>query len=227
MKLQSPIPGAPFSSDRYGPRRPIDTDGDGTPDTDGFHDGQDFDVPEGTPIRAAGAGQVFVAGRQRGYGYAVFLDHGDGLTTRYAHMLAPPPVGSGWYVEAGDVIGYVGSTGQSTGAHLHFEVRQDGQSVDPIPYLTEQDEDMYTDADRKRDEQTAKQVGEIHWMLDKRVRPQLDRLEGVGAQTGRDGKTRTQELDEIHWMLEQRVRPALDRLTPPVDDDQATHPGTP
>ena len=134
MILAHPCPVATLS-DRYGPRKPLDTDSDGRPDTDGFHDGQDYAAPGGTPIRAAAAGVVALAGRAGGYGYAVYLDHGDGLTTRYAHMMAPPPVGRGWHVSAGQVIGYVGSTGDSTGNHLHFETRIYGESIDPLRLL--------------------------------------------------------------------------------------------
>ena len=149
MILLSPIPGAALSSDGYGPRAPIVTPG-GT--TGAFHYGQDFDLPAWTPIRAAAAGRVTVSGRVGTFGNAVYIDHGEGVVTRYAHMIAPPPVGSGWYVEQGDVIGYVGSTGASTGNHLHFEVVVNGVRVDPVPYLTttkppptgpkEQDDDM-------------------------------------------------------------------------------------
>lgn len=133
-RLASPIPGAAFSNDGFGERAPIVTPG-GT--SGSFHYGQDFDVPAWTPIRAAADGRVTVAGRVGTYGYAVYLDHGDGLVTRYAHMIAHPPVAVNWYVAQGDVIGYVGSTGASTGNHLHFEVLLRGTRVDPIPYLTQ------------------------------------------------------------------------------------------
>ncbi|MCG5250236.1 peptidoglycan DD-metalloendopeptidase family protein [Brevibacillus agri] len=88
-----------------------------------------------TPILAAKAGRVVEAGANRsGYGRMVVLDHGDGLQTFYAHMrtiLVTP----GQSVEAGDVLGYMGQTGDSTGYHLHFEVRQDDVPVNPLPYL--------------------------------------------------------------------------------------------
>ncbi len=162
--IASPIPGAAISSDGFGPRDPIVTPG-GT--SGSFHYGQDFDVPAWTPIRAAADGRVIVAGRVGTYGYAVYLDHGGGLVTRYAHMIAHPPVAVNWYVEQGDVIGYVGSTGASTGNHLHFEVVINGYRVDPLKYLQattkaptpgqiEEDEDMaknsafyYTTTDTK------------------------------------------------------------------------------
>lgn len=135
-RFTSPIPGAPYSSDGFGPRKPIDTDGDGRPDTGDFHYGQDIDVPAGTPILAAGAGVVIASAWIGTYGNAVYLDHGDGLVTRYAHMLKLPPVVHGQHVEQGERIGFVGSTGASTGPHLHFEVVRDGVRVDPLPYLT-------------------------------------------------------------------------------------------
>lgn len=131
-RLTYPIPGAPLS-DGFGPRDPIATAG-GT--SGSFHNGQDFIAAEGTPIRAAGAGVVIASAWIGTYGNAVYLDHGDGLVTRYAHMLALPPVGRGQHVERGERIGFVGSTGASTGPHLHFEVVKDGVRVDPLSYLT-------------------------------------------------------------------------------------------
>lgn len=133
VTLVSPIPGAPFSSDGFGARAPIVTPG-GT--SGSFHYGQDFDVPAWTPIRAAAAGRVIVSGRVGTYGFAVYIDHGGGTVTRYAHMIAQPSVTVGSRVEQGDVIGFVGSTGASTGNHLHFEIRIDGVAVDPRKYLT-------------------------------------------------------------------------------------------
>jgi Membrane proteins related to metalloendopeptidases len=78
---------------------------------------------------------VVEAGANRsGYGRMVVLDHGDGLQTFYAHMRTIL-VTSGQSVEAGDVLGYMGQTGDSTGYHLHFEVRQDDVPINPLPYL--------------------------------------------------------------------------------------------
>jgi murein DD-endopeptidase MepM/ murein hydrolase activator NlpD len=76
---------------------------------------------------------VVVASEQGGYGLAVAIDHGGGISTLYAHQSAFA-VSVGTEVEAGDLIGYVGSTGFSTGPHLHFELRLDGQPVDPLPF---------------------------------------------------------------------------------------------
>ena len=99
-----------------------------------FHAGIDFGVGCGTPIKAAGNGSVIVAGDQGGYGNAVIINHGGGLVTLYGHQSAIA-VGYGQAVTAGQVIGYVGSTGKSTGCHLHFEVRQNGNPVNPLGYL--------------------------------------------------------------------------------------------
>ncbi|UZX15145.1 peptidoglycan DD-metalloendopeptidase family protein [Thermus sp. PS18] len=100
-----------------------------------FHTGIDLAAPYGTPIVAAKAGQVEVAGWSSvGYGFHVVLDHGGGVETLYAHM-SRIAVRAGQWVEAGQVIGYVGSTGWSTGPHLHFEVRVGGVARNPLAYL--------------------------------------------------------------------------------------------
>lgn len=95
-----------------------------------FHHGSDYRGKRGTPIVAAGAGTVIFAGRRGGYGKVVFVDHGSGVVTRYAH-LNRIEVKQGATVTAGERIGQLGSTGRTTGPHLHFEVRLDGRSVDP------------------------------------------------------------------------------------------------
>lgn len=96
-----------------------------------FHGGVDFSAPSGTPIVAAADGQVTGAGWSGGYGRQVRLAHGSGLTTTYSHMssIAAAP---GMPVRQGQVIGYVGSSGLSTGPHLHFEVRSGGRAIDPL-----------------------------------------------------------------------------------------------
>lgn len=100
-----------------------------------FHTGIDLAAAYGTPIVAAKAGQVEVAGWSSvGYGFHVVLDHGGGVETLYAHM-SRIAVRAGAWVEAGQVIGYVGSTGWSTGPHLHFEVRVGGVARNPLAYL--------------------------------------------------------------------------------------------
>ncbi len=101
------------------------------------HPGVDIGVPEGTPIRAAAAGSVVLQQSEAesgGYGNFTCIDHGGGLSTCYAHQ-SSFAVSAGESVAQGEVIGYVGSTGYSTGAHLHFEVRIFGQVTDPMGYL--------------------------------------------------------------------------------------------
>ena len=99
-----------------------------------FHAGLDFRGPVGAPIFAAAKGIVAFVGQRHGYGNCVEVDHGNGLLTRYAHMSAfRSRVGQ--LVTSGQLIGLVGSTGRSTGPHLHFEVRLHGQPVNPRPFL--------------------------------------------------------------------------------------------
>ncbi len=99
------------------------------------HNGVDWAAPTGTPIYAAAAGKVIRAGVAGGYGNVVFIDHGNGMETRYAHMDRFAPLGRvGARVQAGDQIGFVGTTGRSTGPHLHFEVRLNGRPVDPLSF---------------------------------------------------------------------------------------------
>lgn len=102
---------------------------------DDFHRGVDIDGRHGEVIRAASAGTVVSAGDLGGYGLAVAINHGGGFSTLYAHQEAVL-VAEGQWVDKGEVIGRVGSTGYSTGPHLHFEIRVDGQPVDPVPYLS-------------------------------------------------------------------------------------------
>lgn len=99
-----------------------------------FHSGVDFAVAAGTEVFAAGGGVVSFAGRKGGYGKTLEIDHGNGLLTRYAH-LSRLSVAAGAIVTPGQAIGAVGSTGRSTGPHLHFEVLRDGQFVDPQRFL--------------------------------------------------------------------------------------------
>ncbi len=100
----------------------------------GYHTGIDVCAPTGTFIGAAAPGVVVQAGWDGGFGQAVLVDHGGGVVTRYAHM-SHIDVFLGEYVEAGDLIGFVGSTGYSTGAHLHFEIFMGGASQDPLVWL--------------------------------------------------------------------------------------------
>jgi len=97
-----------------------------------MHEGLDFAAPRGTPVYAAGEGRIEVAGWKGGYGRYVRIDHTQGYATAYGHMKAlADGIHDGAWVSQGDVIGYVGSSGNSTGPHLHYEIRKGGQPVNP------------------------------------------------------------------------------------------------
>lgn len=110
---------------RFGNRESIRTSG---------HTGLDIAAPAGTPIKATADGKVIFSGYSGGYGYVVKISHGNGIQTYYGHC-SSLYVSTGETVEAGDVIAAVGSTGNSTGNHLHFEVRVNGTEVNPQNYL--------------------------------------------------------------------------------------------
>jgi murein DD-endopeptidase MepM/ murein hydrolase activator NlpD len=97
-----------------------------------MHSGIDFGAPMGSPIYAAAAGEVFHAGWLGSYGRYIVILHGDSISTLYGHC-SVLEVQPGQYVRRGQVIGRVGSTGFSTGPHLHFEVREDGVPIIPMP----------------------------------------------------------------------------------------------
>jgi murein DD-endopeptidase MepM/ murein hydrolase activator NlpD len=99
-----------------------------------MHTGIDIDGYTGQPIVAAKEGQVIMAGSYSGYGNAVIIDHGGGYSTLYAHLSAFN-TSSGSSIGQGEILGYVGCTGNCYGDHLHFEVRVNGSPVDPMPYL--------------------------------------------------------------------------------------------
>ena len=120
-----PLPGHTYISCHFGE---VDAFGNAG------HRGTDIPAPEGTPILAAHSGTVLVSGWNDSYGNQVLLDNGAGLSTRYAHM-TQTAVTAGEAVTAGQVIGYVGSTGDSTGFHLHFEVMQGGVRVNPTGFI--------------------------------------------------------------------------------------------
>ncbi|NJS15539.1 MAG: M23 family metallopeptidase [Sphingopyxis sp.] len=98
------------------------------------HNGIDIPAPHGTPIYATADGIVGRAQRLGGYGLYVEVEHGNNIQTRYGHM-SSYAVTSGQRVKKGDIIGYVGSTGRSTGNHLHYEVRIAGTPVNPLPFV--------------------------------------------------------------------------------------------
>ena len=121
-----PLPGHTYISCHFGE---VDAFGNAG------HRGTDIPAPEGTPILAAHSGTVLVSGWNDSYGNQVLLDNGTGLSTRYAHM-TQTAVTAGEAVTAGQVIGYVGSTGDSIGNHLHFEVMQNGVRVNPMDMVS-------------------------------------------------------------------------------------------
>jgi len=130
-KVAWPLPGYTTISSPYGSRiNPINRGRE-------FHTGIDIPAPTGVQIHAAGGGTVIAAGYNvvHGYGYSILIDHGNGLATFYGHC-SKLFVKSGSTVKKGQVIGNVGSTGYSTGSHLHFEVHVDGSAKNPINYLT-------------------------------------------------------------------------------------------
>jgi murein DD-endopeptidase MepM/ murein hydrolase activator NlpD len=127
LPIANPAPGRPVSSG-FGMRR------DPLLGMPAHHSGMDFRAPTGTPVRASGPGTVIAAGWNGGYGRMVEIDHGDGFTTRYAHLKAIS-VKQGQKVEAGTVLGKAGSSGRSTGPHLHYEIRRDGDALDPLRFL--------------------------------------------------------------------------------------------
>lgn len=127
VPIHNPVPGKPVSSS-FGVRR------DPIVRRPAMHAGIDFRAPVGTPIRSAGAGTVIKAGWNGGYGRMVEIDHGNGLTSRYAHM-SRIRVKEGEKLETGAILGDVGNSGRSTGPHLHYEVRRNGDALDPLRFI--------------------------------------------------------------------------------------------
>ena len=118
-------------SSHFGPRpnRPV-------PGVGLFHNGTDIAASCGQPVFAAAAGRVVEAGAQGSYGNWVLLDHGAGIETGYAHN-SKVLIAQGQQVEAGEIIAMVGSTGASSGCHVHFETRVDGERIDSEPFMSE------------------------------------------------------------------------------------------
>lgn len=127
-----PLTGTPRITSRFG-WRAISVAGNR------YHAGLDLGAAPGTPVLASRAGTVVRSGWIGAYGYVVYLEHADGFATRYAH-LSRIDVSAGASVERGQRIGAVGSTGASTGPHLHLEVRLDGRALDPLEVLPGKDE---------------------------------------------------------------------------------------
>jgi murein DD-endopeptidase MepM/ murein hydrolase activator NlpD len=128
LPLRKPLPGDPEITSGFGYR--VDPFNRGA----AMHTGIDFRDDYGAPVRATAGGRVITAEPSGGYGNLVEIDHGNGMTTRYAHLSAIT-VDAGQNVAAGAVVGRLGSTGRSTGPHLHYETRVDGEAVDPLRYL--------------------------------------------------------------------------------------------
>lgn len=123
-----PCPGMSYQSSYFGEVRY------GIGDTKP-HKGHDYAAPAGTPIYAAAAGEVLIAGYSYSAGYWVVINHGNGLTSKYMHMYQRPLVRAGQSVSKGQQLGGVGTTGQSTGNHLHFQVEEYGVAVNPSKYM--------------------------------------------------------------------------------------------
>ncbi len=131
----SPLPAGPIQGGSAGFIWPVNG-----PVTSGFgyrwgrmHEGVDIGVPSGTPIRAAKAGSIELAGPTGGYGNYTCIDHGGGLSTCYAHQSSFAKTSGS--IAQGEILGYVGCTGHCFGDHLHFEVRINGSATDPMGYL--------------------------------------------------------------------------------------------
>lgn len=128
IPIANPAPGMPVSSP-FGVRK------DPLLGLMAFHSGMDFRAISGSLVLATANGTVTAADYNGGYGNMVEVDHGNGLSTRYGHM-SQILVSVGQQVKAGDVLGRVGSTGRSTGPHLHYEVRKNGNAINPVGFLT-------------------------------------------------------------------------------------------
>jgi murein DD-endopeptidase MepM/ murein hydrolase activator NlpD len=128
LPVRAPLKGNPRMTSRFGSRI------DPFLGRRAMHTGVDFRANTGTPVIATAAGRVARAGRAGGYGNLVEIEHGGGYATRYAH-LSRIDVRRGQTVAPGDVIGAAGSTGRSTGPHLHYETRVRGRAVDPAPFV--------------------------------------------------------------------------------------------
>ncbi|RWC33333.1 MAG: M23 family metallopeptidase [Mesorhizobium sp.] len=127
LPLANPAPGRSVTS-------PFGVRTDPLLGTAALHSGMDFRAPTGMPAKVTAPGVVVKAGWNGGYGRMVEVDHGNGFATRYGH-LSKINVTVGKRLNAGDVIGKTGSSGRSTGPHLHYEIRHNGQAIDPLRFL--------------------------------------------------------------------------------------------
>ncbi|HWE44747.1 MAG TPA: M23 family metallopeptidase [Caulobacteraceae bacterium] len=129
IDFRDPLPGYAINSP-FGPRRLNDEDRGGR-----IHEGVDIAAPKGTLIHATLDGEIVKTGLSSSYGNFVEVEHMDGIHSFYAHMSRTAGLKVGEPVKAGEVIGYVGATGDATGPHLHFEIRKDGEHFDPAKFM--------------------------------------------------------------------------------------------
>jgi murein DD-endopeptidase MepM/ murein hydrolase activator NlpD len=129
-------PNAGVATHNFGwPIRGVITTYFGEPIWYGIHMGLDIATTCGTPVVASDGGTVILSRYDGGYGNSVVIDHGGGFKTRYGHFVHLPPVSVGQKVAKGQLIGYEGTTGASTGCHVHFEVLVNGAYTDPLKWL--------------------------------------------------------------------------------------------
>jgi murein DD-endopeptidase MepM/ murein hydrolase activator NlpD len=128
ISFQSPLPG--YSVNSHFGLRQLSFEGHAR-----MHKGVDIAAPSGSEIHATADGYVTRTGRSSSYGHFVEVAHADGMSSFYAHMSRTAGLEPGTKVSAGDVLGYVGSTGRSTGPHLHFEIRSEGEPLDPEAFM--------------------------------------------------------------------------------------------
>jgi murein DD-endopeptidase MepM/ murein hydrolase activator NlpD len=129
----------PLNTEKYWVSSPFGYRSDPFTETKKFHSGIDLAAKRGTPVHATGKGVVIYAQMSYGgYGNLVKVDHGDGIVTKYAHLYTIS-VKKGDVVERGQIVGKVGTTGRSTGPHLHYEVNLNGKAVNPVRYMWDDD----------------------------------------------------------------------------------------
>lgn len=175
--MRMPIEFARISS-RFNPRRKHPVLG-----TVRAHKGVDYAAVTGTPIMAAGDGRVAFAGWQRGYGRTIIIDHGRGYTTLYAHMSRFGKYKAGQRVPQGAVIGYVGSSGMSTGPHLHYEFRVNGVHRDPLSITMPPPEPLKGAALAAFREQTGTVLARLRKLEDREQRIQVAAADAADAKS--------------------------------------------
>jgi hypothetical protein len=178
-----------------------------------LHGGQDYAAPAGVPILAAGDGVVTKTGsnmnRSSGYGHYIYITHSSskhlqGYATLYAHMNAPTTFKTGDRVYRGEVIGFVGSTGASTGPHLHFELRHNNKPIDPASFMGLQSNHLKVDGRLNRETRLAwqselKRLGKYHGVLDGIIGPMT--IRGIQKWVN-DGKIKYGVNNSEHFVAE-------------------------